>query len=514
MSTLLKKAISLLIGLVLLVGPVVAEETKSIADVFYFLGVGGEWRDNRAGSLHQTFSVRLQNQAEDAYQTMASQSPFGTADQPGRKKFIIAHSQGGLRALALAHLAKERGTAGDLAGIVVINSPVKGFSPLRSGLDPLRNKVNHLTRKVGGFAGALVNVGFGWGGGWWNLVGDALGLPVAITPLLNWILGLVPAKTAGTEAYNFIQMIVKAPSGYEGTITDMSPTSTFVKTNIAPSYEKVPQGHWVKTQVQTGFDTRLGQPIYTTQLLYVQDPPTTQKITKLDPDTPVGFIKGNNPDVAAGIDKSLRNLSGISLDAALAGMGGIAMAVASVNALYAVQNSLWGIANCNPFTWPAAVWFFAQAAWCTYCSWVSVEVAYLTVQGPNGIMNEFLGTDNHDTFIPFADQEWDLADLGGRPLNVLQTNVFVEYETHAGIKTSPKAFGIGSAGLGDWVRRDRPPEPGKLPYSDLWTFLNSANIGQPSSYDPYTVAGQPNSEFPYADPTGIVRPADFPEVAN
>jgi pimeloyl-ACP methyl ester carboxylesterase len=52
---------------------------------------------------------------------------------------IVGHSQGGMRAFALAKLRKEVGQ--NTTGVISIGGPVKGFSPLAGGVEQLKSRI-------------------------------------------------------------------------------------------------------------------------------------------------------------------------------------------------------------------------------------------------------------------------------------------------------------------------------------------------------------------------------------
>lgn len=169
----------------------------SANDLLFFEGIGGEMGEDR-----DSFEMPMGEQLD----FVIKHEDMGTKDV-----VIVAHSQGGLRAVALAgYLQRNDINSIKLDTIITIGAPVKGFSPLLKGVGGLRNEIR-------GAADLLVNG--------MNIAAGKVGLD----PRLS----VDSVLTAIGLDNGLMDLIIDQNNDAENTsIPEMHPNSKFIRDNV------------------------------------------------------------------------------------------------------------------------------------------------------------------------------------------------------------------------------------------------------------------------------------------
>lgn len=228
----------------------------------------------------------------------------GTAVPPKRNQVIIGHSQGGLRALAVAkdmvNQAKALQTADPslpgpqdyLKGVITLNAPVEGFSPLAQGVAVIRNTVaGHAATLANGVS--AINEAFGTD--IVSVIADKAGLDAAAKETARKMLADPTMMVSAAMARLLAPGVDNEQSTAPNSALDMSRTSPWYQSNIAKS------GYWTVVVVwQSGIAGFLYPTFY-----YVYNP--GQGL--IPPEVKLGYIYGDDHSfnrVAASVLTSLR----------------------------------------------------------------------------------------------------------------------------------------------------------------------------------------------------------------
>lgn len=367
------KSIKLLIILLLTTNIIVGNDLR------FFEGIGGKFGYNEQDSIE----VPMGHQEGGQLNFVLNHDSMTTQDA-----VIIAHSQGGLRAMALAGYLERTGNSNTkIDTIITIGSPINGYSPLVNGVAPLRSD---LSSAVNTIVQAL------------NRAADLVDVD---TTLEDDVLASLGVGEGG-----LIDIVAGNGEGEGTSIPDMKPGSSFIVSNI--------RGLVVSWRtVKTFFGT------YRYPILSIE--------YKLPKDTNYGFIVGKQSDILElmGDTPEYYDTFGYSL-----GFFGdyqlnpnvikyaYTAATEAAHGLYEAeairQDTLGFIAGLNPFTQDAARNHRQNAA-------DARTNAATCKAGANWVYNhetnysKLLGTveGENDCFIPTKDQYMDVAQIGGNPVD-------------------------------------------------------------------------------------------------
>jgi hypothetical protein len=200
---------------------------------------------------------------------------------------IIAHSQGGVRALGYASEMSAQGEADKIKALITIGSPVKGYSPLLAGKDRLMKRADDLSRDLTGAISAVLH----------------LPAPVELNAESTYQL----LKWGGFKENILVDSIISGEIYELDGIRDLSPKSDYFESMVNPEiYDYDVKTYTVKYLVKTVLAVRMvkvgwftvPQPywkkIYGYKTVTERTPLTTNRI---DSSIPMGFVVGyeNNP---------------------------------------------------------------------------------------------------------------------------------------------------------------------------------------------------------------------------
>jgi hypothetical protein len=312
-----------------------ADKTDRISD-----GYGGYWLNGFPFKDYKPETEGLQPRikaeaeyikAEEAKRTPASEGQLNTY-------VITGHSQGGLRALALGGYlkAKESDMYNKLDGIITISGIDRGLKALEGGVGVLASKVQDDINIVWGGVRAGLNI---------------FGAPTTIISVFpgapdfslgsKLILKLIPEDFQ----FYYVKLGMENNPGQIKEIEDMTPRSSFIKTNVANIATKskiVKEKAGQQLVAKAGVKWILFIPVpyiylaledvYRTYTQYWEE----DSSLKIGSEMPVGYIVGTNNDVFAPLGSKKQGVqTGINVTR------GVFIAAESVH--IARCASIWGL---------------------------------------------------------------------------------------------------------------------------------------------------------------------------
>ncbi|QEN04434.1 hypothetical protein EW093_06890 [Thiospirochaeta perfilievii] len=362
------KKIIFIISIIVLSSQLFSEE------IIFFQGIMSKLGepDTVTGEIPRTDETSIESQVEYVHNKYLNKDTV-----------VIAHSQGGVRALGYAYKAQK-----NVKALITIGSPVKGYSPLVVGENVLMSRIDKVVGDLSGGLSALLlgpysippvrlnsNNAFG--------IMDAFGFE---DPLLNNI------KTG--EIFN-----------KEG-IKDLNPNSDYFKNYVNPKlaqksfkklvkYKKklVRKVKYVKVGwfrvPKVSFSWTYGYKYVTKNYVVPQN--------RIDSSIPIGFIVGTQNDPIEFLDsKGQQTARKVS--------SGLSIAFDVGN----VFHTAYGVLT-KPIFWTnTSRNYFRNAKAC--------RTAKRLVANPEKILGDIFGSTANDSFILESDQKRSLTGLGGTPI--------------------------------------------------------------------------------------------------
>lgn len=355
-----------LISLIILTSVLYAEE------VLFFKGIMSNLDiDKKTGEKLKT---------EDT--SISSQVTYVNNKYSGEDTVVIAHSQGGVRALGYAGKAKS-----NVKALITIGSPVKGYSPLLVGPNTLMKRIDGVIGDLSGGMIALVSGGY-LGGVKLNS-NNAFGILDAI--------GFEHELLSGIKTGEIFEKVG---------IKDLTPTSPYFKSYVNPNRTtsinkkiiKYPKKLVMKIKYKKRGWFRI--PVISYSWIYGYKWiywPSTKVENRISSSTAVGFIIGTQNDPLEFLDgndkkkaKEITKNLGTAFD-----VGNVAF-----NALGVVTwGEFWNNRSRN---------FFRSAKAC--------RDAKRLVKDPEKILGDIFGSTSNDSFILESDQKRSLSGLGGKTI--------------------------------------------------------------------------------------------------
>ena len=218
-------------------------------------GVGNELPGYvpKPGSPNNTMWINMTNQVNHMVSQIGSKE----------NQVLIAHSQGGLRALGYAKTMGDANKADKIKALITIGSPVMGSSTLRQGVDVIKTRLDAIIKTFAEGA---------------RLTAQVYGMDANYQNVLDGM-KITGFETDSLTTSLFGKSLAQLMSQENG-ILDTSPNSQWYKNNVGPQITTV--GHWVS--VPTGFSWL---PYY---YYYVIDSTTTSP--KIPSNIPIGYVVG------------------------------------------------------------------------------------------------------------------------------------------------------------------------------------------------------------------------------
>lgn len=388
----------------------VAEENY-FEDVYHFPGVSSRYQYQ--GKSYAVEGTALSTQIRHMDQLYSD----------GKKKVLMGHSAGGLKAMAYASLLCRKGKGSEVKGVITMGAPLKGFGGLAQGRGVLNARLLNKIYLIERAADGVVDVAD-------TLVSLFSPLILAIPPeSVNVTYGILKpgVKMTASKALGFslfqrpldmLNVFGMNPQFVE----EISPNSSFLNEYIHPRTTIKRQGYYETRKKRTGLGywkavwstgkTWFGWKysyisgwkwvdIYHYYQVYIN--PTYYYYPRINSDIPVGMIVGKENDPLSALDgdtqKKIRK--------------GISDLSNTLTAVEAVQWVKSGLAYASLiFAWKGAI--------CTSNA-LACRSARDIVQNYKSHYGELLGGRQNDCFITEESQQYRLSHpdrnaLGGTPI--------------------------------------------------------------------------------------------------
>lgn len=385
--------------LTLNVGYISSQDTDG--SLVFFDGIGNPLPNYApsSGATNDTTFISLKNQVNHMMlQTSAKNN-----------QALIAHSQGGVRALGYASAMSKAGLGQKISALITIGSPVMGVSTLRQGMDVLKTRVDNLIKTFSEGV-RLTAVVFGMGQDYQNALN---GMTITGFETDSLILKLY-GKTLS-------QLLTQ-----ENGILDLSPESTWYKENIAP--QTTTSGKWVAVPTGAGYSP------YT--YYYVISSSSTTASAKIPSTIPLGYIAGEKSSITDVIWNNM-TLSALYKNEKLPFWTSYAVKMAPGLASTALGNAAykWRLDenekrdkdywaefgdNANPFDGDSYQGHYMVQAQQSSRNAAACDAAKDLAVNYQTYMDNILGSPIHDGLIVAADQWANFSgekNLGGRPFD-------------------------------------------------------------------------------------------------
>jgi hypothetical protein len=349
---------------------------------------------------------------------------------------IIAQSQGGLRALGYTHKINTdhatypTTTQGNVKGIITIDSPVLGYSPLLQGKDVLLSKAcNGKTRVINGACAAIF--------------GDSPLLFVAGEIIINGLV-LSDPVCSGMLISNFHLNQIW--------IDDLTAQSPFIKDNILPPWIEA-QWHWEQVWIVTGWDYQNDCEAGYWESVMVVDVPGYYDLsnTRFNSSLKVGFVVGQlNDPIKALVNSQPEPLGNPRGDVVSAGEFGIRAGIFTLNLLLLIGGAVHTIEAIASLTAAIANFFclnFLVGLACLAVFAYEGTMAYFCYDAYSitsdipGWFGSVLGSSANDSFVLESDQTCDLALLGASPADPYYNIRKVSTANHQTSNYHPEIWG-------------------------------------------------------------------------
>jgi len=465
-------------------------QTATGPEIYTLEGISTDWfNPSYPEDFQDTTFIPLAVQTQDVASAITSRNP-------SHPFAVVAHSQGGLKALAFAKLLTDAGNTTRLRGIVTVGSPVKGFSPLRNGVDYTANQfreqlriidnADRAARKAGAYSNAasFVNayaIFLFWQGFFIDNAQQQEGVRKALDFLIKWqyfTSGSVSEMVfseflpEGAMVRDFIDLIRSGNSRSRQVLEDMRPGSAFAKNNIGPQTTTIPaEGYWavfIKT-IRIFWKTY----IIKGHVWIQTKPPVTTVTPLIDPSVPLGFVVGTDSD-----PHNILGNAGISLNKGDLSLMAYAGSVVSRNAEYSM-NILAGI------EWVCNFWRFwdssalnrhreakEMAEDAQRMRWTFEDIER---DGLQYFYKRYILTDRHDGFIPQYDQTRDVNEVGGQAIVPNRYKVEVN-ANHITEMSDPRIWGLNGGLSADGQRIHRFVNGTDGTESEMFKMMQGAGL--------------------------------------
>ncbi len=381
---------------------------------------------------------------------------------PFNKAFVV-HSQGGLKALAYAKMAKDEGYGDSVKAIITIASPVRGFSPLKAADGSQEPDLARLRKQVDEIGGAVTSA-----------VAATIGLPMLYGTFKNieggkplqafaWLVASAILPTIGEPAFDYLKSLIvpfwlkateddevfssylrlyaqNEPSTKEAkrvynVMKDLTPGSAFLRDYIEPAAGPTTMVRTIKTKQPAGqaptimykrvwfiripcgirWTTTYTEKYYTVRSATGRSWSSgTSDADRLSAATGVGFIVGLADDPLTLVPgQNKQDEAKLLLNGADVLTGGAAAAYSVSSALSFVKMfqraAKLDIYGCI-VSFLGGVSFLRSANICF--------TGNKYIHKYKETFSSVLGTTEHDCFIPKADQWRPIEEIGGVPIGL------------------------------------------------------------------------------------------------
>lgn len=422
-------------------------------NLLFFDGIGSTVVDSdslTSSALSNSNNLSLERQVD------LFRSHYVTPATPG-PKVIVAHSQGGVRALGFASKYPQ-----DTKAVITIGSPVKGH-PMLLNPQTTKNKVNKAIEIVKNGASAVIPVAGDVTLGVVDQILKAAGYGgTVVDQLTNAIL---MSKVTGDSANlnSILEMALDPSTQRFPGLKDLSPNSDFITSRISPKIDhtyktvKIHTGYewvWVKTDtkvIQLGF-TRIRIPIYGFRSVptyaFKQVLTSTTVTPKLAKSTLVSFIRGTNNDPLSFVDASTRQ----SIKKVMADYVQATRAAETIEAGLGVIYAGVAVSAGLSLNFPLAIAAGGTSVlFYSYSDKAGRGAEW--VENYKSSLGDILGDRDNDSFIPYKAQSWDAESLGGTTMRWNNENF---PDNHLTERINPQIWGVGGQ-LGKAVTSEGDP---------------------------------------------------------